>query len=379
MACPARKQAISDCRMKLMTMKCLIYCFAFLTSLFGVTAVPGQASLFQTDRADWWHEATIRPYVYTGSAAPLPAIRVKGNRFVSGHDHTLLFRGLSISDPDKIVKDGKWGKEHFEVIRSWGANIVRIPVHPVSLRQRGFPAYLGLLDQAVDWCTELGMYVIIDWHSIGNLCMEMFQADMYETSRRETLYFWKRVAGHFKGNTSVAFYEVFNEPTVFNGTLGTCTWPELKVIIEDIIDVIYAHDPDVIPLVGGFNWAYDLRDIAYHPVAREGVAYVTHPYPGKCEPPREPHWEAHFGFLADRYPIIATEMGYFFEGEHHLIDDGSYRDAIIQYLEQKGISWCIWVFDPDWVPQMIRNYDYEPTHQGTFFRSVMQGNYKSKN
>ncbi len=359
-------------------MKILISLITLSVCLLGVTAVPGQAHIFETGQADWWNEKPVTTYTYAGLEDPLPAIRVEGNRFINDRGEVVLYKGLSISDPDKIEKDGHWGKRHFEVIRGWGANIVRIPVHPVSVRQRGFPEYIKLLDQAVDWCTDLGMYVIIDWHSIGNLHMEMFQADMYETSKRETLYFWKKIAARYKGNTTVAFYEVYNEPTVYNGTLGKCTWAELKVILEDIIDVIYAHDPEVIPLVGGFNWAYDLRDMAYHPIAREGVAYVTHPYPGKCTPPREPHWEAHFGFLADRYPIIATELGYFFEGEHHLIDDGSYRDAIVQYLEQKGISWCVWVFDPDWVPQMIKNYDYEPTHQGAFFRDVMQGNSDDK-
>ena len=208
--------------------------------------------------------------------------------------------------------------------------------------------------------------------------MEMYQTDMYETSQRETLYFWKSVSKYFAGHPTVAFYEVFNEPTVFNGTLGKCSWAEWKAIVEDIIDVIYAHDKKVIPLVAGFNWAYNLKEVNYNPIEREGVAYVTHPYPGKCEPPREGHWEEHFGYLAERFPIVATELGYLFEGEHHLIEDGTYREAIIKYFDQKGISWCAWVFDPDWVPQLIKNYDYEPTHSGAFFRDVMLGNFKAK-
>ena len=139
-----------------------------------------------------------------------------------------------------------------------------------------------------------------------------------------------------------------------------------------MIDIIRAHDDKVIPLVAGFDWAYDLREIKDAPIERSGIAYVTHPYPGKCTPPREPHWDEHFGYLAGQYPILATELGYYFEGEEHLIEDGTYAESIMAYFDSKGISWCAWVFDPSWHPQMIKNYDYEPTHQGAFFRKAMQ-------
>ena len=302
-------------------------------------------------------------------------IKVYKNQFVDDHGTRIIFKGLAIGDPDKVVNDGHWNKKHFAVIKSWGANLIRIPVHPQRLRKRGRENYLKLLDQAVRWCGELEMYVIIDWHSIGNLREEKFEADQYRTSVKETLSFWDAVSKRFAGNPTIAFYEIYNEPTVFNGTLGKCTWPQWKSIVESIVDVIYANDGNVIPLVGGFNWSYDLRDVKNDPIDRPGVAYVAHPYPGKCEPPREPHWEEHFGFLADRYPIIATEMGYSLGGQYAYMidDDGTYRAAILKYLDQKKISWCAWVFDPDWAPALIKSYQYEPSNPGAFFKDAMLG------
>lgn len=41
------------------------------------------------------------------------------------------------------------------------------------------------------------------------------------------------------------------------------------------------------------------------------------------------------------------------------------------YLTRKGISWVAWVFDPDWAPQMIEDWNYKPTMQGKHFREVM--------
>lgn len=304
----------------------------------------------------------------------LSFIKVLKNKFVDESGKQIIFKGLAIGDPDKIVNDGHWNKQHFEVIKSWGVNLIRIPVHPSRLRKRGLEDYLERLDEAVKWCGELEMYVIIDWHSIGNLRAEKFEADIYKTSKKETLKFWDTISKRFAGNPTVAFYEIFNEPTVYNGTLGECTWPQWKAIVENIIDVIYTNDKNVVPLVGGFNWAYDLREVKNSPINRPNVGYVAHPYPGKCEPPREPHWEEHFGFLASRYPVIATEMGYSLGGEYeYMIDDGTYRRAILKYLDKKKISWCAWVFDPDWSPALIKSYGYEPSHSGAFFKDAMLG------
>ena len=41
--------------------------------------------------------------------------------------------------------------------------------------------------------------------------------------------------------------------------LAWITWQQWKVINEEIIGIIRAHDALGIPLVGGFNWAYELR------------------------------------------------------------------------------------------------------------------------
>ncbi|HEY5918630.1 MAG TPA: cellulase family glycosylhydrolase, partial [Chryseolinea sp.] len=189
---------------------------------------------------------------------PLSRISVSGNKFVTADGKTIVFRGLDTSDPDKLSRENHWNKEYFEAMKDWGANVVRFPVHPSAWRSQGKDNYIKLLDQGVEWAASLGMYVIIDWHSIGNLRSEMFQHIMYETTRKETYEFWRTMAGHFKDNTTVAFFELFNEPTVYNGQLGTCTWSEWKAMNEEMIIIIRANGAKAIPLVAGFNWAYDL-------------------------------------------------------------------------------------------------------------------------
>ncbi len=299
-------------------------------------------------------------------------ISIKGNQFVDQQGAQVRFKGLAIADIHKIIGDGHWSRKHFHAVKKWGANIVRIPIHPGKFRKLGKEKYLQRLDEAVRWCEEYEMYVIIDWHSIGNLKTQKFESHDKITSVKETLSFWDLVSKRYADNPTVAFYEIFNEPARTYQGYGKCTWLQWKLMVEKIIDTIRANDKRTITLVAGFDWAYDLREAAADPIARKNIAYVAHPYPGKCEPPREPHWEEHFGFLANRFPIFVTETSFAYTGEHSVDADGSFRNAILKYLDQKQISWCAWVFDPDWFPSLIDSYDYGATKPGSFFKNALQ-------
>jgi endoglucanase len=319
----------------------------------------------------WFQDAPWRFPKPNPKAKVLPLIKVSGNKFVNAKGDTVLFRGVAISDPDKIERQGHWNKGHFEKVKEMGAMVVRIPVHPVAWRERTPEKYLELLDQAVEWCTDLGMYVMIDWHSIGNLGMELFQDPMYNTSKPETYQFWRTIAQHFSGNNTVAFYEIFNEPTIYRGQLGSMPWSEWKQINENVIHLIRAYDPETIPLVAGLDWAYDLTPLRDDPINAEGIGYVTHPYAHKRSQPWETKWEEDFGFAANQYPVVATEFG--FGGFPGQKNDTTYGNSIIKYLEGKGISWVCWCFDPEWGPKLIESWQYDLTESGKFFKQAMKG------
>ncbi|GAA4465807.1 hypothetical protein GCM10023189_46970 [Nibrella saemangeumensis] len=308
--------------------------------------------------------------------ARLSQLSVQGNKFVTAEGKTMVFRGLNTSDPDKLEKSGHWDKSYFEEMKRWGATIVRFPVHPNAWRSRGKDQYLQLLDKGVAWAGELDMYVIIDWHSIGNLKNEMYQSPMYETTLKETYEFWRTMSDHYKGNTTVAFFELFNEPTVMGGKIGTCSWAEWKKMMEEAITIIRANGSKAIPLVAGFNWAYDLREVAQNPIEAEGIAYVSHPYPMKREKPWEDKWTADWGFVAKKYPLILTEIGFCGPDERGahvpVISDESYGDAITKYCDDNGISYVVWVFDPQWAPMLFSDWNYTPTRQGRYFKKVLQ-------
>jgi hypothetical protein len=327
------------------------------------------------EASEWWNQ----PYPQRFDVEQLPNspdfIRVDGNRFVDEAGEAVVFDGLSIADPDKLDRQDRWGRAIFEEVAGWGADVVRVPVHPVAWRARGKDGYFALLDQAVVWANELGMYLMIDWHTIGNLQSGLYQHPMYDTTKQETREFWRSVAARYRGVSTIAFYELFNEPTTYNGQLGDADWEEWKRLNEELIRIVFAHDRQVVPLVAGFNWAYDLRPVAKAPIEAEGIGYVSHPYPQKVVPPYEEKWEQDFGFVADRYPVFVTEFGFTRPGNRDahvpVTTEDDYGSIILEYFARKGISWAAWCFDPDWGAHLIDDWEYTPTESGALFRSAM--------
>ena len=76
-----------------------------------------------------------------------------------------------------------------------------------------------MVKNGVDYATELGMYVIIDWHILSNNSL-MHPDDTKDIFRKLA----KRY--HAYGNV---IYEICNEPNV------NCTWEDIKKYADEII------------------------------------------------------------------------------------------------------------------------------------------------
>jgi hypothetical protein len=246
-------------------------------------------------------------------------------------------------------------------------------VHPAAWRARGPERYLALLDQGIGWAREAGLYVMVDWHVIGNLRTELMQDPGYDTTRKETFEFWRRVARHYRDDPVVVLYELFNEPTEYQGQLGRLDWTQWKPILEEIVGIVRANDPSSVVVVAGLDWAYELREVMASPIDAPGVAYASHPYPQKREEPWEPKWEADWGHVAAKYPVFVTELGFDRKGSVPFIGSSRYGREIVGYMQKKGMSWAAWCFDADWGPTLIRDWSFTPTEEGELFRAAMLG------
>ena len=346
------------------------------------------ATSAQITGEEWWDIPYPSRFDVSLLTERQTTLRVSGKDIVTENGDVFVMRGVNIADPDKLFIQERWNRRLFEEIADWGANTIRLPVHPMGWRKRGPDWYLERIDEAVFWANSLGLYLIMDWHSIGNLKTQMFQHPMYQTSMAETRDFWRRIAFRYRDAPTVAVYELFNEPTdnfIGNGagSLGPLDWESWRETVEQLVDIVQVYDPVSISLVGGMNWAYNLEPVAQMPVRRDGIAYASHAYPQKANPDENTRqafhdaWQKNWGFVAETYPVIATEIGWVREDGYNahvpVIDnDGDYGPNLVRFMRERGISWTVWNFDVDWSPTMISDWDFTPTEQGAFFRDVMR-------
>ncbi len=322
------------------------------------------------------HE-TVRITAKTDGITPL---KVQANRIVDSIGNIVILKGLNICYPSILIRENHWNEEYFKEMASWGAKLIRVPIDPGSYRRFGSKKTFQVLDQAVQWAKRYGMYVMIDWHSIGNIVSGIFQDPWQEemkTTAKETKKFWSDTAQRYKKEPTVAFYEIFNEPASMHWKGGSMSWQKWRDVADEIIDAIYAQNPAAIPVVGGMEWAYDLRDAAEAPLRNKGIVFAVHPYPGHAGQPWEDNWEEDFGYLAKDYPMMLTEFG--FDPDDKIMPsvykaDNDYGRRILAYADKKGMSWTAFVFCncESWPMPLFKDWEtYTPTESGAFFKEQL--------
>ena len=105
--------------------------------------------------------------------------------------------------------------------------------------------------KGVKYATELGMYVIIDWHILndGNPMTQLAQAKK----------FFATMSNKYKNQKNV-IYEICNEP---NG----CSWTSIKSFATQVIKVIRKYDKKAIIVVGTPTWSQLGSDGTHNEVA----------------------------------------------------------------------------------------------------------------
>ena len=238
----------------------------------------------------------------------------------------------------------------------------------------------NLLDQGIEYARSAGMYVIIDWHSIGNLKSELFQSDNYETTQKETFEFWRSMSQRYKDNTTVAFFELFNEPTVINGQAGACLMGRMEKINEENDRYLRGYGCKAIPLVAGFNWAYDLTPVKTIQSMLK-ASPVSHPYPMKRSKPWNPKWTTDWGFVVEKYPLILTEIGFCYPD-----DVGAYtghewwipwwcHDGV--YKSKEGFPSVMLGIWSAVAPRMFSDWNYTSSHQGKYWKAALNTSNRS--
>lgn len=196
-------------------------------------------------------------------------LSVKGTDIVDMNGDKYQLKGVSTHGitwfPDYV------NKEAFETLRDdWGANLIRLAMYTDTGDSYGYCSggdkdeILALVDKGVSAATELGMYVIVDWHILSDSDPNNHIDDAKE--------FFDKVSKEYAAQENV-IYEICNEPN------GGTQWSSVKSYAETIIPVIKANDKDALIIVGTPNWSQDVDIASQDPITGyDNIMYAVHFY-----------------------------------------------------------------------------------------------------
>jgi len=287
--------------------------------------------------------------------------------------------GVAVGDPLYIRKD-RPASDYRVIAEVWGANTVRISVHPGHWRADRGKALRTLADD-VFAARAAGLFVIIDWHVIGFPGRYMARpdpawglpADAYDPDLELATDFWREIARSFGRDDGVIF-ELWNEPVV-DPKLWVSTgehWALLKRAWLPLLATIRRHSEAIVLATGG-RWAHDLKGIAGDPIEDDRVAYSWHAYP-PADRGRPGRWVDSLDGIQHIKPVVVTEWGFARDGS----DDvrGTPQDFGLpfsrQVLEGFGLHSTAWCYSPGAAPAMLLPDWTGTTEYGRFVRHYLE-------
>lgn len=254
-------------------------------------------------------------------------------------------------------------------LASVGLNHVRLPINylhfedddkPFDLKDEGF----ALIDRVVDICARAGLYVILDlhalpgaqnqhWHSNNPSHWAHFWTHLHFQDR--VVNIWERLAERYRGNPTVAGYNIMNEP-------GDASGEKIKPFYDWVVAAVRAIDKDHIIFLDGNRYATDFSAFEGFDVYPNTV-YAAHdyktpgfvwggPYPGITRGVHVDRDHVESTFLARTEfmrktgtPIWIGEFGPVYTNDPDA-DDHKFRllaDQLDIY-NAHGASWSIWAY-----------------------------------
>lgn len=220
-------------------------------------------------------------------------------------------------------------RRSFKTLRDkWGVNVIRLAVYT-----RGYNAYLdggdiiqleSVIDHGVRYCSELGMYCIIDWHTLKD-----YNPDMTE---KEAIDFFTKMSERYgeKGNV---LYEICNEPS--HGT----TWGQIKSYARKILPVIREKAPNSIVLIGTPNWCQDIDKAAADPLTgQDNIMYTCHFYAASHKDRERSKLNK---ALSLNCPVFITELGISRADGNGEVDTASGNEWK-KIINAHKLSYCAW-------------------------------------
>ncbi|MFT3787620.1 MAG: cellulase family glycosylhydrolase [Tepidisphaeraceae bacterium] len=196
----------------------------------------------------------------------------------------------------------------FELIKSFGFNVVRLPFDYRLLEDPTKPGTLKSgafkwLDQAVALAEAAQVYVILDMHgvpggqSVNDHTGESGRNKLWTdpAAQQRTIDLWRQIADHYKSNGTVAAYDLINEPY---SDMRSDVRAELANLLPRIADAIRSTgDKHILFYPGALGGGIRFYG---NPTSKGNIAFTEHYYPGLFG--SKPALETHARLLGQELP-----------------------------------------------------------------------------
>lgn len=254
------------------------------------------------------------------------ALSVKGTDLVGASGEKVQLRGMSTHGlawfPQYVNYDT------FKFLRDeWNTNCVRLAMY--THENGGYCAggnkeqLKTLVRNGVDYASQLGMYVIVDWHVLNE------QNPL--TYKDEAKKFFDEMSKEFAGKDNV-IYEICNEPN------GSGSWQNVTAYANEVIPIIRANAPNSVILVGTPQWSQNIDQALAAPLKFDNIMYTLHFYAA-----------THTDWLRSRMescinsglPVFVSEFGTCDASGNGGVDIGQ-SNAWKDLIEKHNVSYMCW-------------------------------------
>lgn len=268
-------------------------------------------------------------------------IIIKSNSLVSYNGWLSINKGNIINNKKENIKlkgvsthNLEWygriyTKKNIKEIRdTWGINAFRLAVY-TNPDEAGYVTNkdkLKEIEKIIDYCIDLDIYVIVDWHILRDNNPNIY--------KKEAIEFFDILSKKYKDVPNV-IYEICNEP---NGE--DVTWDnDIKPYAEDLTGVIRNNSKKSLIIVGLADWCKDIASAINNPLSDNRTLYSVHFYSGDAN--SEKLREELVSSKEKEMPLIITECG-----PTDPSGDGKlYKEEFekwIELLDSKSIGWIVW-------------------------------------
>ena len=260
-------------------------------------------------------------------------LSVNGTRLVDQYGQPFQIRGISTHGLGWFPEYNN--REAYRTLRDdWNANCIRLAMYTEEYNGYTTGNRNGMMQQVkegIRYATELGMYVIVDWHILndGNPL----------THKEEAKAFFAEMASLYKSNNNI-LYEICNEP---NG----CSWSDIKAYAQEVIPVIRQYDKNAVIIVGTPTWsqlgsAGHLYEPCEDPIrGYSNLMYTFHFY---ASDPNHNQWlknKIPTAIGQYKIPVFVTEYGLSEANGNGNVDTAKATEWL-RMCDNYGVSYCAW-------------------------------------